>query len=75
MSSYSDYVLSASSSMMESVRDAASSASMSAAAAAGQVASSVSGVCQGVAASAQQKLLSYKFEDNQLTYTDKPDLP
>jgi len=61
--------------MMESVRDAASSASMSAAAAAGQVASSVSGVCQGVAASAQQKLLSYKFEENQLTYADKPDYP
>ena len=75
MSSYSDYVLSASSSMMNNVLDAATSATSSAATAAGQVASSVSGVCHGVASSAQQKLLSYKYEDRQLSYEDKPDYP
>ena len=75
MASYSDYMLTASSSMMNIVRDAATSATSSAATAAGQVASSVSGVCHGVASSAQQKLLSYKYEDRQLSYEDKPDYP
>jgi len=75
MSSYSDYMLSASSSMMYVVRDAASSASSTAASVAGQVAGSVSGVCQEVASSAQQRLLSYKYEAHPLTYDDKPDFP
>jgi len=75
MSRYSDYMLSASSSMMEAVCDAATSASSTAASVAGQVATSVSGVCQGVASSAQQKLLSYKYDANTLTYEDRPDYP
>ena len=61
--------------MMNSVCDAATSATSSAATAAGQVASSVSGVCHGVASSAQQKLLSYKYEDRQLSYENMPDYP
>ena len=75
MSSYSDYVLSASSSMMDVVLSSASSASSTAATVAGQVACSVSGVCQGVASSAQQKLLSYKYDARPLTCEDKPDYP
>jgi len=71
MTSYSDYMLSASSSMMEMVRDSASSATS----AAGQVVSSVSGVCTGVAQQAQQKLLSYKYEARPVTCEDTPDFP
>jgi len=75
MSSYSDYVMSASSSMVSLVRDTASSATSSATSAVGQAASSVSGVVQGVAASAQQKLLSYKYDARPLTCEDIPDYP
>jgi len=71
MSSYSDYMLSASNSMMELVRDGATSATT----AAGQVVSSVSEVCTGVAQQAQQKLLSYKYEAKSVTCEDLPDFP
>ena len=58
MSGYSDYVMSASSSLADMV----STAGTAAASVAEQVASSVSEVCQSVASSTQQRLLSYKYE-------------
>ena len=58
MSGYSDYVMSASSSLVDMV----STAGTAAASVAEQVASSVSEVCQSVASSTQQRLLSYKYE-------------
>ena len=58
MSGYSDYVMSASSSLADMV----STAGTAAASVAEQMASSVSEVCQSVASSTQQRLLSYKYE-------------
>jgi len=58
MSSYSDYIMSASS----SIADIVSTAGTAAASAAGQVAGQVSDACHTVASSAHQRLLSYKYE-------------
>jgi len=58
MSGYSDYIMSASSSIADIVNNASSVA----ASAAGQVAYQVSDACHSVAQSAQQKFLSYKYE-------------
>lgn len=58
MSGYSEYVMTASSSLADMV----SSAGSTAADLAGQVASSVSEVCQSVASSTQQRILAYKYE-------------
>ena len=58
MSGYSDYIMSASS----SIADIVSNAGTAAAAAAGQVACQVTDVAHSVAQTAQQKLLSYKYE-------------
>jgi len=66
---YSDYVMSASSSLVDMMTSAAAAAGSSASSVAGQVtaigqtvADSVSEVCQVAAQSAQQRLLSYKYE-------------
>ena len=58
MSGYSDYVMSASSSLADMV----SSAGTAAASVAEQMATSVSEVCQNVASTTQQRILSYKYE-------------
>lgn len=74
MSGYSDYVMSASSSLVDMV----STAGTAAASVAEQVASSVSEVCQTVASSTQQRILSYKYEgpavscDEEYPDTDSP---
>jgi hypothetical protein len=69
MAGYSEYVMSASSSLVDMVTSAASVASSGASQVADQVTSlgqtvagSVTGVCQEVAQSAQQRFLSYKYE-------------
>jgi len=58
MAGYSDYIMSASNSLADMV----STAGTAAAAAAGQVACQVTEACHNVAHTAQQKLLSYKYE-------------
>ena len=69
MSGYSDYVMSASSSLADMVTSAGSSA----ADLAGQVASSVSEVCHSVASSTQQRILSFKYEQGALTSDSNPE--
>lgn len=82
-SGYSDYVMSASSSLVDLVSSAAAAAGSGASSVAGQmtalgqsVAESVTEVCQVAAQSAQQRLLSYKYEPGSRALPcEEPDYP
>ena len=74
MSGYSEYIMSASSSIADIVSGAGSAAAQAVSGAgsavgqaAGQVATQVTEACHTVAHSAQQKLLSYKYEPARIT--------